>query len=205
MNVVAVKESEWDKDGTIVKVTTVKLDDGREVPGYDLPSVPEVGKPLPAGWEIATAKSGKLYIKVPKAGGSGGAAAYRNTKEGQAYEQERMDRRTALMQAVALAPGADGAQLQALAEGLYSWLRAPLAASGGPSGKGGTDRRPSADTPAPVQTGPTGEGARTASLPGTCPKCGSEALSDQKPDGSPLPARKARCIDCRTVYTREAA
>ena len=36
-----------------------------------------------------------------KAGGfGGGPAAYRNTKEGHFYEQERMDRRTALMQAV---------------------------------------------------------------------------------------------------------
>lgn len=107
MNVTAIDVKDWDKDGTIVKVSNVTFDDGREVPGYDLPPGVEVGKPLPEGWEVATAKSGKLYIKVPKKGGGGfggGQAAFRNTKEGQAIEQERMDRRTALMQAIAAIP-----------------------------------------------------------------------------------------------------
>jgi hypothetical protein len=131
MNIQSIRVSDWDKDGTIVKVSNVTFDDGSEAPGYDLPAGLEEGKPLPEGWELATAKSGKKYIKPPKKGGGfgggGGFAAHRNTKEGQEYEQERMDRRTALMQATALVSilpkdnelGTWGS----VAGEMYAWLR----------------------------------------------------------------------------------
>jgi hypothetical protein len=127
--ITSVRDSDWDKDGTIVRVTTLRFEDGTEAPGYDLPSVPEVGKPLPDGWEIATSKAGKPYVKVPKEkkGGFGGAPAYRNTKEGQAFEQQQMNRRTALMQAVEwclpLGDVIGVASLLANADSIYSWLQ----------------------------------------------------------------------------------
>jgi hypothetical protein len=63
VNVTAIRESDWTKDdGTVVKVTNVTFDNGQMVPGYDLPAVPEIGKPLPDGWEVAESKAGKLYI-----------------------------------------------------------------------------------------------------------------------------------------------
>jgi hypothetical protein len=46
-------------------------------------------------------------------------AAWRNTEPGAKYEQERMDRRTALMQAVAVGSGIT----TELAEKFYQWLR----------------------------------------------------------------------------------
>jgi hypothetical protein len=46
-------------------------------------------------------------------------AAWRNTEAGAKYEQERMDRRTALMQAVAIGSGIT----TELAEKFYQWLR----------------------------------------------------------------------------------
>jgi hypothetical protein len=46
-------------------------------------------------------------------------AAWRNTETGAKYEQERMDRRTALMQAVAGKPDS----VLGLAETFYQWLR----------------------------------------------------------------------------------
>jgi hypothetical protein len=126
VNVTAIRESDWNKDdGTTVKVTDVTFDSGFKAPGYDLPSVPEIGKPLPDGWEVATSKAGKPYIKVPKrgGGGGGGAPAYRNTKEGQAFEQQQMNRRTAIMQA-RHSPfgGSDAVDLQD-AERIYRWLQ----------------------------------------------------------------------------------
>src|SRR5512147_2151616 len=120
MNVTAVEVKDWKKDdGTVTKVSNVTF---------------EVGKPLPQGWEVATSAKGKPYIKVPKAGGKGGIApAFRNSKEGQLYEQERMDRRTALMQAVALAISMEPSgseEIDHYADHFYLWLRATAGTAG---------------------------------------------------------------------------
>ena len=117
----AIRESDWDKDGTIVKVSNVAFLDGTEVPGYDLPPGLVIGKELPDGWAVADSKAGKKYIKAPRPGGGGKAfsVAHRNSKEGQAYEQERMDRRTAAMQATF-----EGNFNVVAANVIYSWLRA---------------------------------------------------------------------------------
>jgi hypothetical protein len=216
MNVTAIKESEWNKDGTIVKVTTVSLDDGREAPGYDLPLVPEVGKPLPDGWEVATAKSGKLYIKVPKAGGpkySGGVAAFRNTKEGQAIEQDAMNRRTALMQAVAVCQ--DNWDIEA--DKMYAWLSGTGAGSGEkPAVITSTDATES--TPRPRKNSPQRKDAEGEnSGHGMAADRGQEGVKDPgedrtssclhpedsitllKPDGKPLPQGFWRCTACGKV------
>lgn len=229
--VTALRESDWNKDGTVVKVTNVTLDDGREAPGYDLPPGLEVGKPLPDGWEVTTAKSGKLYVKAPKPGrgggfGGGGAAAFRNTKEGQAVEQERMDRRTALMQAV-VAHGPiqsnQGSRVIAdYADEFYAWLRKTA---------GGTASQPAAGVgpslaPAPPSAGaphagteggrnaPSAMAASAGSVIGQPPAPGESAGSSNAPR-PPAPAdtsgggqssegKAEACLHPNTVKTNPA-
>jgi hypothetical protein len=202
--VIRTAEREWKKDdGTTVKVTDVWLDDQTDsVPGYDLPALPEVGKPLPEGWSVETSKSGKPYIKVPKPRGGGGygggQAAFRNTKEGQAIEQERMDRRTALMQAVTAfdSDGTDPAVLL-IANNFYAWLRET---------SGGGAERAEASVKAPAST--TGGGAAPpaedtnppASAPDPRTQAGGECphtdITLTNPAGAPLPKGYWRCTAC---------
>src|SRR6185503_11899321 len=61
-----------------------------------------IGKPIPEDWTQKQGEYGpQAFPPREKKGGFGGApAAFRNTKEGQAIEQDQMNRRTALMQAV---------------------------------------------------------------------------------------------------------
>jgi len=208
-NVAAFRVSDWDKDGTIVKVTTVTLDDGREVPGYDLPPGIEANKPLPDGWEIATSAKGKPYIKVPKAGKGGGggfAAAFRNTKEGQAIEQERMDRRTALMQAVeawAALPDPNPG-IENYADAFYTWLRetaAPGPSTSVAAGAGGIPSSSSSPAPTTSQRGGWGEPQDGGGGQGKAPasSCTHENTSPLGPTGRAVPAGKVFCLDCRTV------
>jgi hypothetical protein len=169
--VTAVKESQWNKDNdTIVKVTTVTFDDGREVPGYDLPSVPEIGKPLPDDWEVATAKSGKLYIKVPKQGKGNASAAYRNTREGFDREQLSIHRSVAVKLALEHAGELDHPGIFSFADEIYTWLSTggvPPALKGD---DGATERQAGNDNtpaPSPPSPGAVGEkapkpGGRTA-------------------------------------------
>lgn len=135
--ITAIRPSEWERDGEKVITYWITLDDRqKEVPCYDTAAQDfTVGQPLPEGWEVKTSQKGKEYLAPPrKAGrGPGGAVAWRNTREGaefeqanrirwQVYEQERMDRRTALMQAVAASPpGSESITSQA--EFFYTWLR----------------------------------------------------------------------------------
>jgi hypothetical protein len=123
-----------------------------------------------------------LKVKLPApaqgfgGGGGGGQAAFRNTREGQAYDQERTDRRTALMQAVAMSPGGAPLDITQRATFFYDWLRetsgeagsgarAPVS-PGSTSGEGGsidTARPISPDqsrSPEPVDGEATGKGER---------------------------------------------
>jgi hypothetical protein len=85
-----------------------------------------VGKELPDGWTLRDGPKGKQLLP-PKAKGEGPRAAWANTEEGEKYVQERMDRRTALMQAVVQWGGtASSYSSEAtidLAEHMYAWLR----------------------------------------------------------------------------------
>jgi hypothetical protein len=135
----AVKESQWMKDGVEATTYWVTLVDGvgqREIPCYD-PRGKDLKEdaPLPEGWEVKTSKAGKPYLAAPRqsSGGGGGglgrsgiSTAWRNTEAGAKYEQERMDRRTALMQAVALGSGIT----TELADKLYVWLRTSVDGGG---------------------------------------------------------------------------
>jgi hypothetical protein len=124
-----IKVEKWtNRDGedvTSYKVTLVNETGQREVPCYSpLGKDLKEDTPLPEGWEVKTSKAGKPYLAAPRVSGGGrsvGAApaAWRNTEAGAKYEQERMDRRTALMQAVAIGSGIT----TELAEKFYQWLR----------------------------------------------------------------------------------
>jgi hypothetical protein len=187
MNVItSVRDSDWAKpDGTRVRVHTLRFADGTEAPGYDLPSVPEIGKPLPDGWEVATSKAGKPYVKVPKKPGAsgGGAPAYRNTKEGQAFEQQQMNRRTALMQAVTIAipaAKADEVNVTALADAMYEWLQGTSPVSERPE----PARAESSTGDTPVGTGADDEGGSGGSGPGDGEASTSPNPGPSSPDHS---------------------
>lgn len=81
--------------------------------------------PLPDGWTVREGDYGPILNPPrqarPGGAGPGGVAAWRNTAEGQKYEQERMDRRTALMQAVSMK--VDIGDTLTLANDYYEWLR----------------------------------------------------------------------------------
>jgi hypothetical protein len=125
-----IKVEKWtNRDGedvTSYRVTLVNETGQREVPCYSpLGKDLKEDAPLPEGWEVKTSKAGKPYLAAPRASrppspGLGPfGASWRNTEAGAKYEQERMDRRTALMQAVAIGSGIT----TELAEKFYQWLR----------------------------------------------------------------------------------
>jgi hypothetical protein len=126
-----IKVEKWtNRDGedvTSYRVSLVNETGQREVPCYSpLGKDLKEDAPLPEGWEVKTSKAGKPYLAAPRqsSGGggslrSGASTAWRNTEAGAKYEQERMDRRTALMQAVAIGSGIT----TELAEKFYQWLR----------------------------------------------------------------------------------
>jgi len=147
----------------------------------------KVGEPLPQGWERSEGDYGPR-VSPPRKGGGGGATAWRNTKEGAAYEregwaikEERSDRRTALMQAVAFcAPDPSGEVMLGFADDFYAWLRIT---SGSvpptPLGTTATARTPTAagkphPSPAPKPSGSGGDAAIPAAP--RCPVCGSEDI-----------------------------
>lgn len=114
----------------------------------------EKGKPLPEGTTEEPPKfegaMPSLRLPRPRGAGGGGATAWRNTKEGaefeqrnrrawQGFEEERRDRRTALMQAV---QGAGPETYRAgsiieVADSFYGWLRQTLSPGAGNMGPGG--------------------------------------------------------------------
>ena len=88
----------------------------------------QIGSGLPEGWSVEEGPYGlRMVIPRPQQGtGRKFEASWRNTEEGFKYEQSRMDRRTALMQAVALRAlptTAVGATTVDIAEQLFVWLR----------------------------------------------------------------------------------
>lgn len=134
-NVLEVAESKWVKDGKDMTTWYVTLDDRTEnVPCYDERAKSFVsGAPLPEGFEITKSKAGKDYLKAPgQAGGSRGgggyAQAWRNSEAGERFNQERMNRRTALMQSVASiailahVSSPPNRDILGLANLYYSWL-----------------------------------------------------------------------------------
>jgi len=109
VKVVSVANRSFDgKDGKVLGASLTFEDNGqqKELIGYG-PALSAVFAWKPGEeHEIETFETaeGKSRFRLPREPGQrrgGFEAAFRNTKEGQEYEQKRMDRRTALMQAVA--------------------------------------------------------------------------------------------------------
>jgi hypothetical protein len=217
MSHTVTKVNEWEKDGKVRYY--VDFEDGSSAVCFSEKAKDlEVGKQLPEGWELDPPKQEgwKPMLKAPKAqrgfGGGGGMAAFRNTKEGQAIEQQHMDRRTALMQAVALVVS-DKTDLywSDCANKMYEWIRSGSPLSGQGEGAGGPrleSPRPSPRTPAPQPSPVAAEGASsTGAAQGELPVGEGEApagscthsWSPLKPDGSGLPAGFGRCIHCGLV------
>lgn len=195
------RESEWvNSDNEKVTTYWIELDGEKEVPCYQ----PEgkdlkLNEPLPAGWEVKLSKKGKEYLAPPRkqggGGGFGGKPAWTNTEAGAAFVQERMDRRTALMQAVVVKPES----WQLTAEAMYEWLRKA-------SGVGAVS--PSSLTPAPdpsprsTPEGKAQSGGTKVDGEATSPsaECLHVETTTLKPDGSALPKTLIRCIDCGVVF-----
>lgn len=80
----------------------------------------EVGKPLPDGWTISEGDYGPRALPPKK---QGAPTAFRNTREGFLMEQDFMNRRTALMQAVTARPNYDPhIGTVKIANDFYAWL-----------------------------------------------------------------------------------
>jgi hypothetical protein len=150
----------------------------------------EKGKPLPQGTTEEPPKfEGALpSLRLPRAGGGGGQAAWRNTKEGflaeqngrqrwQQVEEERKDRRTAAMTAFERFSAIELMEMGTkhvivIANEIYEWLRTSPAA--GPAG--------SAPQTGPVSAGVATRGEGHGSEPtGTSP-AGGTTSGGPKPD-----------------------
>lgn len=111
----------------------VKFDDGTEAWTPEVVKVEAlIGKPVPDGWTLREGDRGKQLLppREKKGGGGGFSAAFRNTEAGQRVEQDQMNRRTALMQAVTVSID-QGAVLK-LADDYYAWLSRPSVTSDRP-------------------------------------------------------------------------
>jgi hypothetical protein len=127
VKVIGVRDHGKRKEWTYVQLLQ---DDGKEVEAFSMAAEAKGLQegPLPSGWTIEPGgewpdgNKKPPNLRPPGGGqkGGGGGGGYRNTKEGQQYEQERMDRRTAVMQAIAAKPGQFD---QVLAEEIYKFLR----------------------------------------------------------------------------------
>ncbi len=160
------------------------MDDGSRVWTPEKARADElVGKPIPADWTQKQGDYGPQAFppRERKGGGfGGGAAAFRNTKEGQAIEQQAMNRRTALMQAVVVEP----VMWQAIADEMFEWLQGSPVHSGQPV----AHTRPTSSTAEVGMRGATGtaQGSGDGEAPdpcatiadhafvkGVCKKCGA--------------------------------
>ncbi len=193
MNVVTVKPNPKKPENGFVT-----FDDGSEAwtPDPKL-AEPFIGKPLPSDWTLKDGPYGKQALP-PKDGKGTAKAAYANTKEGMAYVQERMDRRTALMQAV-LVRGPEQAEWDVTAERMFKWLRS-------------TVEEPKVDTQSRAKPSVAPEHAATDAEWGAKPgngevagkaPCSHPENSNLKPDGSDLPDGFIRCTTCG--LTRKAS
>jgi len=165
-------------------------------PDYEIASKLQVGKPLPPDWKVEQGQYGPKALPPKKGGGM--AVAYRNTKEAfeaeaasrlawQQVEEERKDRRTALMQAAELAVAAadDTVQKTLLRADLYyEWLRSSPAVSEPAAERdvASTDSRDSNTT--------VGRAGGTSSAPGeqATGSTSGEAGAGVEPGGVPQPA-----------------
>jgi hypothetical protein len=184
------------------------------------------GKPNKNGQPSYKIKSFPGYEPSPFEGGGGGKSSWQNSEDGVRYLQERMDRRTALMQGVAYVAafpaeeeatrdrGHDFPEL-VFADQYYFWLRKTAggggggALSSGPSVAAAPSPAPSSGV-SPVTAGE--ERMPTRSAPdapveqgsglfgeGSTGPCSHSSTSPLAPSGKALPEGKTFCLDCRSV------
>lgn len=85
-----------------------------------------LGKPIPADWTQKQGEYGPQAFPPREGKPGGGKPAWANTEEGERFVQERMDRRTALMQAVIVSGQIGHEPGMGLANTYYQWLRKNL-------------------------------------------------------------------------------
>lgn len=138
-------------------------------------------------------------------GGGGGKSSWYNSEEGVRYTQERTDRRTALMQAVAVADSPDA--VFDWAQSFYDWIRetSGSVAAGAPS-------LPSLPAPAPVAADGLGKAVDAApdEQPAAQPVGGEEpptgpihAPNCPMPGWEMLANGKVKCQGCRITAKPE--
>ncbi len=174
-NVLNVTPKTWNKDGQNITTYWVTLDDRTEdVPSYDERAKDlKIHEPLPEGWEVATSAKGKPYLKAPKTGSGakgGFAQSWYNSEAGVKYTQERMDRRTALMQAVELFNNEHGEEtLIDISTLLYVWLRASDSAAPAASPSIGTGGGGTSTDPIPPERPEVKDGQGSGEVPAVTP------------------------------------
>jgi hypothetical protein len=129
-----------------------------------------VGKEIPPDWTIKQGQYGPQALPPRDKKSFGGApAAFRNSKEGQLVEQERMDARTAVMQATV-----EGVFIKDTANEIYAWLR---------QASGAAVATVSEDVGAKSQ-GKSGEGVSSLVHPSAAPTQSSEGESEVLGEGA---------------------
>lgn len=219
MNVLSV-EAKGEKAGIIV------TDDGQRIWTPEKATADAlVGKPIPPDWTIKQGEYGpQAFPPRDKKGFGGGAAAFRNTREGMLAEQESIHRSVALTQAVVFISSGEApaeAKPLELADRFYHWLSQspprdshgtgasstvvphkatpvphPPAADEGRGRKAQNRAGTEGGSPPPAtEQGKLGEGE-----PAPSGVCAHEHTSPLKPDGAPLPHGFLRCLGCGVVH-----
>ena len=161
------------------KAAILVLEDGVEVWTPDREKARELlGKPIPSDWTMREGDYGPQALPPREKKGGGGATAWRNTKEGfeaeqngrlrwQQVEEERRDRRTALMQAVTAYGQETATQILARADDFYAWLRKSDTTAGRGVSDGGVGVTGASDPSASSEVRALGKGlASDGSEPG---------------------------------------
>ena len=196
------------EDGSLGEVTTnaeivgKRMEEFRSFVGKPTELIVEDG----GKWPDGNPKPVKVKKPQQQDGGGAGKSSWYNSEEGVRFTQERTDRRTALMQAVALAsiaPVSDHGVVRwsERADGMYAWLResassahpsgsaadtgSPTPLSGEPGHSAGIQGRSAEETGGAAGKG-TGEGPKPAAP--TCPACDSPNIGRK--------GRTWKCGDC---------
>ena len=194
----------------------VKFLDGTEAwcPSWEAASKLKIGEPLPPDWRQDEGDYGPRVFppKPAGTGRSGAPAAFRNTKDGflaeqegrqrwQRVEEERRDRRTALMQAVIANPDAWGS----VADDMYHWLRITASAPQAEEVPSSEPVRGAADTAGGSGTveaaGVKHDKGKVGGSPAVihAPACSEPGYSPLRKNGNAMPEGKLRCIECNVT------
>ena len=186
MNVASV-QAKGDKAGIMI------MDDGSRIWTPEKAKADElVGKPIPADWTQKQGEYGPQAFPPRERKGGGAAPAWRNTEAGFRAEQDFMNRRTALMQAVADLPDASPANVLIHANIFYEWLSGSPVHSGQPAAQPTSS---TAEVGLKAAAGNDDAGAKDIGE-GVGGPCAHLNAVRSYPNGRPTPANKAYCPDC---------